>query len=182
MSLLLIIEIFSVLCNITYLMLLTRKNIAAWPFGILGAAFGIYLMLHATLYGQAIIHLYYVVIGIYGWWHWRQKVQEKSFKEWPLPIHIKATVLSIAISIIAALLFKTYTDAAVPWTDSFLTIFGFVASYMQARKIMSSWLYWLVIDLWSAWVYMESYYYLYAMLMIFYSVMCVRGYVIWRKA
>jgi nicotinamide mononucleotide transporter len=181
MSLLLIIEIISVLCNILYLILLTQKNIKAWFFGIAGASLGFYLMLNATLYGQAVIHIYYVAVGIYGWWHWNKQQTEKSFTEWRFMTHVIILFIAMAISFLTAWILDNYSDASNPWTDSFLTVFGFIASLMQARKIVSSWVYWLVIDAFSAMLFLQTELYIYALLMVAYSMMCIWGFVKWRK-
>ena len=76
---------------------------------------------------------------------------------------------------------STYTDADKPFADSTSTIFSFLASYMEAHRILSSWIYWIAINLFTIWLYLDKGFQLYAGLMVIYFLLSVAGYLQWRK-
>ena len=39
-----------------------------------------------------------------------------------------------------------YTNAAIPWLDSFLTTSSLIAQWMMTRKILENWTVWIVLD------------------------------------
>lgn len=176
-----IVEILSVLCSIAYLLLLMKKNRLCWLFGITGSAMGVYLMLDKQLPAQAIIYTYYVIIGVYGWWHWHKTDNTlHTIKEWKVITHVVMNAFAILIGILAAQLITHYTQSTYAYADALLTSYGFVASFMQARKILSSWVYWFLIDAMSAVLYYQSGLTWYVLLMVLYCVLCVKGFLEWR--
>jgi len=178
----LFIEILSVLCNILYLFLLTKKDMRCWAFAIVGSALGVLLMMQATLYGQALIYSYYVLMGLYGWWSWNRQTGNNVYAtEWKLSIHSVMFVVLAVISLAAGLLLQKNTNAQNPLPDAVLTVFGFAATYMQVRKIRSSWIYWFVIDAASCWLYANQGLWLYAILMVIYCMLCIKGYQEWQS-
>jgi len=43
-------------------------------------------------------------------------------------------------------LLDNFRDAESTYLDAHTTIFSFIASYLEARKILSAWLFWIVIN------------------------------------
>ena len=82
---------------------------------------------------------------------------------------------------ISALARLTRTDAAFPYLDSFVTIASLVTTYMVAKKILENWIYWLVIDSLSLYVYVMRGLPLYAALFAVYLVLIVVGFVRWQR-
>ena len=74
-----------------------------------------------------------------------------------------------------------YTDAAFPYFDAFVTVSSIVTTYMVARKILENWVYWLVVDSLSMYLYLERGLYLYAGLFALYLVLVVIGLVRWHR-
>ena len=61
------------------------------------------------------------------------------------------------------------------------TIFSFIASYLEAHKILGGWLYWIVINAVSVILYFERGLQIYAALMVVYFGLSVVAYFSWRK-
>ena len=74
-----------------------------------------------------------------------------------------------------------HTNAAFPYFDAFVTVSSVVTTYMVARKILENWLYWLVIDSLSAYLYFARELYLYAALFVLYLVLVVLGWLRWHR-
>lgn len=177
------IELTSIAFSIAYLILMMRENIWCWLFGILSSALSIYLFFTAKLYSEAILYFYYVLIGFYGWYLWRKPKDSNGLQlsDWPLWKHGIALVGGVGLSIGLALLFKRFTDAAEPFVDAHTTIFSFLASYLEANKIVSGWIYWIVINGVSIWLYQSRGLEYYSWLMVLYFGMSIYGFYEWRR-
>jgi nicotinamide mononucleotide transporter len=177
-----ITEILGACFSIVYSLLLMREKTIGWLFGILSSLLGIVLFFETRLYAQGLISIYYAAIGVYGWYYWsKAQKRDEHIHRWKPARHIVFICLFTLLSWASAYLFKTYTDSSSPYLDSFLTVFGFLASLKEAWKVMTSWLYWLVINLLSVWLYFEQDLYVYAAMMIIYAAICIPGYLNWRK-
>lgn len=178
----LIIEIFAVITSLIFLILLIKQNIWCWVFGIISSIASIYLFIQAKLYSEAILYFYYVAIGIYGWIVWKRpqsgilaiKIKGRFY-------HVIVLLIGISLSLMMGLLFRMYTDAARSFADAFSTIFSFIASYLEVHRILSAWLFWIIINLFSVWLYFDRGLLIYSALMLVYFIVSVYGYLQWKK-
>ncbi len=180
------IELVSVLFSVFFLVLLMRQSIWCWPFGIVGSALGVVLFVSpeaaVNLYSEAILYSYYVWIGIYGWIRWYSKSNEKiAIVFWSSKAHIIAIGLGLILAPALGYFMNTYTESNSPYIDAFTTVFSFIASYMQARKVMSSWHFWIVINAVSIGLYYSRDLYLYTGLMVVYFALSIVGLIQWKK-
>ena len=60
-------------------------------------------------------------------------------------------------------------------------MFSFVASYMQAHKILSNWVFWIVINAVSVYLYSTRALDIYAALMVAYTALSIIGWIDWRR-
>ena len=181
MTLPLAIEITAVLTGLAYLVLLMQQRIACWPFGIVSSLLSIYLFITAKLYSEAILYSYYVVMGFYGWYYWhRRGAQGFPLQQWPLRKHIVALVIGVAASLGLGWFFSTKTDANNAFADASNAIFSFIATYLETQKVVAGWIYWIVINVFSTWLYYQRDLKIYAALMVVYTVLSVVGFVRWR--
>ena len=74
-----------------------------------------------------------------------------------------------------------YSDAERPLFDAFTTIFSFLGTYMEITKVLEAWIYWLIINLASVWLYHDRSLDLYAVLIGCYSLLSVWGFIRWRR-
>jgi nicotinamide mononucleotide transporter len=96
-------------------------------------------------------------------------------------MHAAAIGGTVAVSAIIGWLMSRYTDAAYPFVDASVTVSSIVTTYMVARKILENWIYWLVIDSVSLYLYWQRELYLYAGLFALYLVLVVIGFVSWHR-
>lgn len=176
------LEILGVLLNLAYVILLIRQNILCWPMGILGSGISIHLFIEAKLYSEAILYLFYVIIGFYGWYRWR-KVNNKELPiiRWPFFKHAIAIVAGFICAYGLGLFWSTQTDAERSFIDSNTTIFSFIASYMEANKVLLSWIYWVILNAISIWLYADRGLNFYGMLSVLMTLLSVSGFIKWRK-
>ena len=84
-------------------------------------------------------------------------------------------------TLISGYLLADNTNARLPYLDSFTTWASVLTTLMVARKIIENWLYWVVIDFVSIFLYLDRGLYQTAALFVLYIVLAVAGYIIWTK-
>jgi len=184
MSAALLVEIGAVVTGLLYVILLMRENIWCWLFGIISSLLSIWLFWYSKLYAESFLYLYYVLMGIYGWYYWSKHLKETDelkIRDYTFQKTGFLILLGIIGTAILSFLFQKFTDAARPLVDSATTIFAFIATYLQTQKILSNWLFWIVINGVSVWLYYDRGLNWYAGLMGIYLVLSVLGYIGWQK-
>lgn len=180
----LLLEVIAVLLNLIYLVLLIKEKIACWFFGITASAISIYLFYDIGLYSEAILYFYYVVIGVYGYTLWnKKKKEEESLKVQTISLqkHFFIILLGSFLTVILGAYFQNNTDAVNPYLDAFTTSFSIIASVLEARKILSVWFFWIIINIATIVLYIDQHLNYYLALTMVYTVFSVLGYLEWRK-
>jgi len=90
-------------------------------------------------------------------------------------------VLILACSLVSGYLLTEHSSAARPYIDSFTTWASVVTTYLVARKFLQNWLYWIVIDTVSIFLYVDRGLNLTALLFVAYVVIATAGYFKWRE-
>ena len=75
---------------------------------------------------------------------------------------------------------KTYTDAALPLADAFVTAFSLTTTYMMTKKYIENWMWWIVIDGLSIYIFISRDLPLTALLYFIYVIIVVVAYFKWR--
>ena len=184
MSLLTGIEIGAVITGLIWIVLLIKENIWCWIFGIISALLSIYLFYSAKLYSESILYIYYVFISLYGWYVWSQKgaSDKREVRTWKWHFHILSILIGIVLSYVLGSYFANNTDAQRPYHDSSSTIFSFIANFMEARKLLYGWIYWIIINAFTVWLYIDREIHIYAGLYALYFVLSIYGLISWRKS
>jgi len=178
------VEILATGANLVYIVLLIRERIACWPFGIAGCALSVYLFIDARLYSEAILYLFYAAMGVWGWiaWHRRAERDSNPVIRWRLAFHLCACLIAAVLAAGLGYAMGAYSDAERPLFDAFTTVFSFLGTYLEITKVLEAWLYWLVLNLASVWLYHDRSLDIYAVLIGFYSILSVWGFLSWRRS
>jgi nicotinamide mononucleotide transporter len=181
------LEAVAVAFGVLYLLLAIRQNIACWYAALLSSVLSIVVMFEARLYQESGLQVFYAAMAVYGWYQWRLKLagpsrtsRELPIRVWPPRVHVAAIGGTLVASAATGWVF-THTDAAFPYLDSFITVASLVTTYMVAKKILENWIYWLVIDSLSLYVYVMRDLPLYAALIAVYLVLVVVGFMRWQR-
>ena len=176
------LEIIGTVFSLLFCYLVIKENIWCWLFGILASAISFVLFIKATLYAEAILGLYYIGIGLYGWAVWKSNHKRViAISKWSLKFNSIAVAISTILSAGLGFAMATCTNATNPYTDATITIFSFLASYKEAQKILSGWFFWILINATSSVLYFQRSLYYYAGLAIVYTFMSIWGYYRWQK-
>jgi len=185
MSLDLFIEITATITSLIYLFLLMKENIWCWFFAIVSSVLSIYLFVGAKLYSESFLYFTYILFGIYGWYKWSSNTNTgDTLKVSKLPVKTHGLWIIVGFLLAFALgyLFKNYTDAEKSFIDSNTTIFSLIASYLQTHKYLYSWVYWIIINGITIWLYATQGLSILAGLMVIYFVMSAVGLWRWRQS
>ena len=180
------IELLGTIFGLLYILLSIKQNIWCWPVGLITSALYIYVFLVTKFYADMGLQVYYLVVSIYGWYHWM--FGAKSRKQDDLKIAKTNIRLAVVLVIITALLFAViayilvnYTDSEIPYWDSFTTAASFVATWMLARKLIEHWLIWIVVDAVSLGLYIYKGLYPTVILFAVYTILAFVGYLEWKR-
>jgi len=185
-------EIVAVLASLTYVILASREHRGCWLAGIIGSSIYVIVFFQYKLYMDSALNIFYVVMAVYGWLMWQNRqskvdmlaaaTQSKTtIKEWRCTKHINAIALTILLSALSGYYLDNYTDAAFPYLDSLTTWSSFLATWMVVNKILENWLYWIVIDAASIYLYINKELYFTALLFGLYVIIATYGYLHWKK-
>jgi nicotinamide mononucleotide transporter len=179
----LLLEIVAVIFGVLYTVLMAQNKISCWIFGIIGSLLSVYLFIvYAKLYAEAVLYVFYIFAGIYGWVEWKKQKQIDEVYLHKLSTHIKLILFGTALSFLLYYgLTYFFKEAEKPLIDSFTTVFSFIATYLMAKKWIENWFYWLVIDGISVYLYYSRGLEIYALLMLVYTGLVVYGYLKWKK-
>lgn len=178
----LIVEILATCASLLYIILMVRENIACWIFGISSSLLSIYLFFDVQLYSEAALYAFYAVMGAWGWmrWHHRQELDHNPVVHWHAQLHLRAIATAVVLALGLGYAMEHFSDAQRPVFNAFTTVFSVLGTFLEINKVLEAWLYWLIINLASVWLYHDRDLDIYAALIGLYSVLSVWGYWRWR--
>jgi nicotinamide mononucleotide transporter len=178
-------EALAVLLGIAYLLLAMRESLWCWPAAFLSTLIYLFLFWHAELPMESGLQFYYLAMAVYGWWHWRggagAAAEPLPVRTWPWHYHVAAIVLVLAASLASGAALTHAGLGRLPYLDSFTTWGAILTTWMVAQKLLENWLYWLVVDGVSLYLYLDRGLHLTALLFVVYLVIVVFGYFQWRR-
>jgi nicotinamide mononucleotide transporter len=175
------LEILVVLTTLLYNYFLIKQNIICWLFGFLASLLGLIIFYEKQLIGQIILHVFYTIMAVYGWYIWGRSKKQLPINRWPIINHVYVIGSGILLTFILGNFVLNKFTENVNFLDISITLFCFVATFKEAHKILSAWLYWIVLNLASLILYMQSNLKIYALLMFIYTILSIKGYLVWRK-
>ena len=186
MSLVHTIEISIVGLNLVYLVLIATNRAIGWWFGVAASVLRVWLFIEVNYLAEPVLYLYYVGMGIYGYFNWKKEAKTPTTAT-KIPIttrsplyHVGLIAIGLILTLLLAQLLKIIGSENV-YADAISTIFSFIATWMVARRILENWIYWIVIDLFSVWLYGVRDLPIYAAQMAVFSIMAAVGYALWRR-
>lgn len=186
-------EWIAVILAIAYLILVIRENNWCWPAAFVSTAIYSVLFFDVNLYMESLLNIYYLVMAIYGWFQWNkianntlQKNNHQgnstlSIQKWSQKKHLILILTTSILVLISAYLLNRFTNQELALIDSFTTWFAVLTTYMVTQKILENWLYWIIIDCISIFIYIEKGFALTAVLFVVYILLAIFGWFAWKK-
>lgn len=180
------LELVAMLLALAYVIFAAKGSLWCWPAAFISTALYTVIFYDVLLLMDSALNVYYLLMAIYGYWSWqKQRPQIKDQQElfdvisFSASKHLKIGIVLTAISFALGYIMANYTPADFPYLDTFTTVFAVFATYLVTQKVLENWLYWLVIDAVSIYLYLEKGLLPTAALFVIYIVIASYGYIKW---
>jgi nicotinamide mononucleotide transporter len=176
-------EMLAVIFSIAYTVLAAYESNWCWPAAIISVSIYIYICFSAKLYSETGLQLFYMGMAFYGWWLWNKNKttdQKLIISKITAKAHTILTLSGLLFTCVFYFIMKTYTDAALPLADAFVTAFSLTTTYMMTKKYIENWIWWIVIDGLSIYIFISRNLPLTALLYFIYVIIVVVAYFKWR--
>jgi nicotinamide mononucleotide transporter len=180
-----LLEGIAVLTGLLCVWLNIRQNIWTWPVAIISSLLFAVVFFDDRLYTTMLLQGLFVGISIYGWRAWLTGGPEGG----TLLVTRLRPVVGLILLVLAltgttgfALLLKYLTGSPFPLTEGLTTTLSVIASWMAARKILESWLVWIVTDAIYVGLFIATELYLTLLLYVLFLGLATTGYLAWRTS
>lgn len=177
------LETIAVVLALGYILLAMQQNRLCWVAAFISALLYLVIFAEVNLYMEAGLQIVYAGMAIVGWIFWGQDKTADTLPVTSRSWQFHATaLLGILIGTwVSGSLLSAYTDAARPFIDAGTTVSAIICTWMVTRKILENWLYWIVINAVSVWLFTDRGLSLTSGLFALYIVLSVLGYLSWRR-
>lgn len=181
-----VLEITAIIFGLLSVWFAKKDNIWVFPTGIINTAIYVYLLWKWTLLGDMMINFYYVVMSIYGWYHWTRKkdnvveypISRMTFseKKWSFIIFVLTILFVVAV--------YTFFDKFTHWTsyvDTVVTGIFFVGMWLMARRKIENWILWIIGDIISIPMYFVKGYSFTSIQYLIFTIIAIYGFLEWKR-
>jgi len=176
------LEWIAVVTAVAEVLLARNNNVWLYPSGVISTIITIYLMANSRLYGESFLNLYYLVMSVYGWYHWLKKkgqpalpITHATHSEW---------LISAAIVLLGWLLFYvvlTKAHSSSPAWDAWVSATAWAGMWLLARRKIENWLLLNLSNLFAIPLLVYKKLPLLACLTLFLFIVAIFGYYEWKK-
>tara|TARA_B100000767_G_scaffold272855_1_gene301489 strand:- start:413 stop:1057 length:645 start_codon:yes stop_codon:yes gene_type:complete len=157
------LELIAMVLSLAYVCLAAKGSLWCWPAAFFSTALYSYIFYDVLLLMDSALNAYYLVMAIYGYWQWSKNTSSQqdststlAIVSWSTKWHIKACLILAVIASLVGYFMATYTQADFAYLDTFTTVYALFATYLVTQKVLENWLYWIVIDVVSIYLYIEK--------------------------
>ena len=145
-----VFEVLALLTGFLCVSLQILEKISAWLFGIISVVLLACIFFHTRLFSDFLLHIIFLILNIYGWWHWSRKGDSSA--EAPPVLRLRSHEWKFYLLLVAILfpvwgwLMQILFKADVAYLDAFTTVGSLVAQFLLAKKYLENWIFWIVVD------------------------------------
>lgn len=186
-----LLEYFGVITGLLYLFLEIKQHKAMWVVGFLTSLVYVFVFFFSKIYADMGLNIYYVAISIYGFRKWastktdiaKEEITDRTifYRHVSLPLFGGIMLAISGIYIFLYYVLHHFTDSPIPMGDAFTTSVGIVATWMLARRIIEHWIFWVIANFVSVYLYYLRDLYPTMFLYICYALLAIAGYFAWNK-
>jgi nicotinamide mononucleotide transporter len=162
----------------------SRNSVHTWWTGLVAVTLYGFLFFEAKLYADVVLQVFFFGTCLLGWWQWLHGGEgggELPITRLSLRRQVAVGLAVVAASATAGWAFATYTDAALPFADSFILGGSVVAQLLMMRRKIDHWPIWIAVDVVAVVVYAVKELYLTSAVYAFLLALCIRGLFEWRR-
>jgi nicotinamide mononucleotide transporter len=173
----------STVFGVAEVLLARINNILLYPAGIISSLIAIFLLFETSLFADAVLNVYYVVMSVYGWWYWSRKKGEAPP---PIAWATRSEWGIVAVIVIGGfaglyLVLWRFTPSTVPGWDAWITATAYAGTWLLARRKIENWILLNVSNLFAIPLLYFKHLTLFAFLTVFLFIVACFGYFDWRK-
>ena len=178
------IEIAAALLGVTNVLLVVRRSIWNYPFGIAMVALYFFVFWEAKLYSDALLQIFFFLIQLYGWWAWvhAERVDHGVAVGW---LSNRSRMRWLAGTAVATILWGAgmarFTDAVAPFADATVAGLSVSAQILQSFRRVESWVLGVVVDVMAIGLFAWRGLNVTAALYGLFLVLAVLGLIEWRR-
>jgi len=178
------VEIVAALLGVVNVLLVVRRSVWNYPFGLAMVTLYFFIFQDAKLYSDALLQIFFFVINVFGWWNWSRadKVDDRVAVG---IMNNRARALWLGGTIAAVLAWGTlmarFTDAAAPFPDAAVAGISVAAQILLTLRRVESWILWIAVDVLAIGLFASRGLHVTAGLYVIFLVLAVAGLVEWRK-
>ncbi len=185
-------ELIGLISGLLAVFFLIKESIWTWPSGIIYVLVSFVVFWEARLYGDFLLHVFFLVLNIYGWAYWIKGNNSQDNSVVITQLSLKQALFTLGTTMIGIFifariligipnLFEGVDPPALPYWDSTTSILSVTGMWLTARKKIDNWYYWFAVDVLATGIYFYKELYFYALLYLVYIGMAVAGYRAWKK-
>lgn len=159
------------------------NKIWLYPTGIAATSLSIFILFEAGLYAECLLNGYYIVMSVYGWWHWVKKkhlppvkISRCNRREWMIVL-----LIVLVGFVVFSLSLKHLTGSTVPFWDAWVTCTAWAGMWLLAKRKIENWILLNVSNAFAVPLLLHKQLPLYAALTTFLFIVAVLGYRKWSK-
>jgi len=179
------LDIGALITGVVYVIAATREKAWCWPVGIANVMLFFIIDYQALLYGEMGLQVVYFFLSLYGWYNWLHggrgdKPLDVTKASW---LHNAFLIVLVFLATIGlGRLLGTYTNTDVPYWDAWTNAMNIAAVWLQTRKKLDNWIFWIVVDVVYVWLFAYKGFYFSSVLFGFYVILAAYGFISWRRS
>ena len=172
--------------------LVAKRNILNYLFGLVNVALYALISYKAELYGDSALNaLYYLPMQFVGWFLWLKKRENKESvtivsRRFTIKQRVLLFSISAALVLVVAIILDYFGDPQ-PLKDSATTVLSVIAMLLMVRAFMEQWMLWVAVNIisiimWSvAFANGEEHSLLMVIMWFFYLANSINGWINWAR-
>lgn len=178
------LELVAALFGLANLVLLARRSVWNFPFGLTMVSLYALVYWDARLLSAVLLQGFFLVTQAWGWWHWRRvavaDVVSVERTGWAARLGVAGVTLAVALALGFAA--SHFSDAAAPFLDAANTSLSMTAQMLTMLRRIEGWPLWIAVNLISLALYSSQGLWITTGLYLLFLLISTWSWIAWRRA
>lgn len=136
------------------------------------------------------LQVYFFGVTVYGWYYWKKQSGNQSVNILSKKWRVRALLILVLSTLVSGFFMSKihfyFPDlfsepSAYPYWDALTTMGSIIATILLSRRIIETWVLWIMVDLVSIVLYLLKGIHLIAIEYFIFLIICIMGFAHWRK-